>query len=250
MTTRPAGRAFPGASWEPSQASCVVFGQSPCTAHAAVALLRVLTGRGLRAVGMMPVSTGEGHGAGALAALAAAGAFALPREAICPYVFEEAGAAAVLAQQHGITLGLDIMVDTYQALATWSDGVVVAAPGDVQQPLGKTFCLCDFARELALPAVLVVDGKGHGPRAACATAEVLRQRSVPLAGWVAVTDAAAPALDDAIVRRLAGSPLGTLVPSLAGRQGKDMPGERAAGGTCLAQLDPAAVLDALRGPWP
>jgi hypothetical protein len=39
------------------------------------------------------------------------------------------GAAAVLAQQHGITLGLDIMVDSYRTLATWSDGVVVAAPG-------------------------------------------------------------------------------------------------------------------------
>nr|MBF0684754.1 dethiobiotin synthase [Pseudomonas sp.] len=239
-------------NWEASQTSCVVFGQSAGTASAATALLRALTDSGLRTVGMMPVSTGDGPDRNALEALSAAGAFALPSAAICPYVFEEEGAAAVLARQRGITLGLEDMVDTYQALATWSDGVVVAAPGDVQRPLGNTFCLCDLAKALHLPAVLVVDGEGRGPRDACATARALRARSVPLAGWVAIASShtGVSVFNDCVTRNLTASLLGTLIRSPAGQENGYVlePADLLPG--YQAHFDVTAVLAALRGPWP
>ena len=240
-------------NWEASQASCVVFGQSAGTASAATALLRALTESGLRTVGMMPVSTGDGADRNALQALAAAGAFALPSAAICPYVFKEEGAAVALARQHGVTLGLDAMVDTYQALATWSDGVVVAAPGDVQSPLGKAFCLCDLAKALGLPAILVVDGEGRGAREACATARALRKRSVPLVGWVAIASSHAgrSVFNDCITRNLTTSLLGTLIRSPAAQPDDGyVPEAAAAQEDYQADFDLGAVLAALRGPWP
>lgn len=230
------------AHWEASQASCVVLGQSACTAGVAVALLRILTGSGLRAVGMMPVAARDDHSLRVLEALGAAGAFALPTAAICPFMVGETPGNRPMHRDGAVAL--ETVVDAYRALATWSDGVVVVAPGEVTCPMAASFSVCDLARELALPTVLVADTGGQGRHAACATAQALRDCAIPLAGWVAVSrvHSGRPGFS----RRLAASLLGTFVPGCHARQGgrgaAHFLSQRPA---CQARFDVTAVLRAL-----
>ncbi len=226
------------ALWESSLASCLVLGDGQASVSVAVALLGALRDCGLRAFGMMPVSMGVYTRSGALERLAAAGAFSLPSTALCPYVFQEDGAPRAVAEKQGVTLCLEPMVDTYQALCTWSDAVVVAAPGDVHQPLTAAFSLCDLARELALPAILAVSGEGAGLLAACATGQALRDQAVPLAGWVSV--AGAHALDSMQEHRMSRK----LAAPLLGKIARAMPDQQVAPGS---GLDLPAVLATLRG---
>jgi len=156
----------------------------------ASALVHLLRARGVRAVGMKPVAAGaswrDGHWSNeGVERLAEVGSFPLPSTALCPYLLEPAVAPHIAAELSGVTLRLEPMLQTYEALATWADVVVVEGVGGFRVPLSAGFDSADLALELGLPVLLVVGLRPGCLNHALLTAEALASRGLKLLGWVA-----------------------------------------------------------------
>lgn len=156
----------------------------------AVALLRALAGRGLRAVGMKPVAAGAGMGPGGLvnddvtALIQASNVQALP-EWVNPYCFELAIAPHLAAAAAGATVTLERIEQAYDELADRAERVVVEGAGGLMVPLNDREDFADLLARLGLPVVLVVGMRLGCLNHALLTEAVARQRGLRLAGWVA-----------------------------------------------------------------
>lgn len=156
----------------------------------AVALLRALAGRGLRAVGMKPVAAGAEIGPGGLvnddvtALIRASNVHALP-ELVNPYCFELAIAPHLAAAAAGATVTLERIEQAYGALAGRAERVVVEGAGGLLVPLNDREDFADLVARLGLPVVLVVGMRLGCLNHALLTEAVARQRGLRLAGWVA-----------------------------------------------------------------
>ena len=142
------------------------------------ALVRALRGLGVRAVGMKPVAHGRIGAGGAwhsdeLRQLAEASALGLPPRALC------AGLQA--DDRSGLPTPLEAVVDTFRALATWADAVVVDGAD------GASFGAVDLARALQLPFVYVAGGA-----AAVGEARALVAAGLECAGWLGERDVDMP----------------------------------------------------------
>lgn len=152
------------------------------------ALLRSLTGRGTRAVGMKPVAAGlAGPVAVAddVACLRAAGNVDAPPEVMNPFAFVPAIAPHVAAARAGTRIDLERIAAAYAMLAERSDAVVVEGAGGALVPLDARHDMLDIAVRLGFPVLLVV-----GLRLGCLNHALLsdlaiRARGLRLAGWVA-----------------------------------------------------------------
>jgi dethiobiotin synthetase len=156
----------------------------------AVALLRAMAGRGLRAVGMKPVASGSVHTVAGLVnedvvALTQASSIEAPPELVNPYCFQPAIAPHLAAAAAGAQISLARIVDAYHALAVGADCVVVEGAGGLMVPLNDRENFADLVSWLRLPVVLVVGMRLGCLNHALLTAEVLRQRGLTMAGWVA-----------------------------------------------------------------
>ena len=178
----------------------------------ACALLRALGRRGVRAVGMKPVAAGaEQDAAGLLnedvAALNAASAFVAPRSLVNPYCFAPAIAPHIAAARAGVRIELERMAAAFDALTLQADTVVVEGAGGFCIPLGEGFDSADLAARLGLPVILVVGLRLGCLNHALLTAQAIRARGLPLAGWIANhIDPAMEAVDEnvlALAERLA-----------------------------------------------
>ena len=150
-------------------------------------LLRAFAQSGLRAAGMKPVASG---GAGDrthedVAALMAAANVSFPVELVNPYCFELAIAPHLAAQQAGGAIDLARIRECYVAIAARVDRVVVEGAGGLLVPLGPGADFGDLARLLELSVVLVVGMRLGCLNHALLTAEAIRNRGLPFAGWVA-----------------------------------------------------------------
>lgn len=158
--------------------------------RAACALLRALVRAGVRAVGMKPVAAGALRDAEGLlnedvAALIAASAYAAPRAEVNPYCFEPAIAPHIAAARAGVAIKAATIIRAFDALAADADTIVVEGAGGFCIPLGAGFDSSDLAAQLGLPVILVV-----GLRLGCLnhgllTAQAIRARGLPVAGWIA-----------------------------------------------------------------
>jgi dethiobiotin synthetase len=153
----------------------------------AVALIHALRARGLRVAAMKPVSAGNApgeHNEDVVALLQAANVTAAIRD-VNPYAFEPAIAPHIAAQQAGVRIDLDVIVESYGRLAAAADVVVIEGAGGWRVPLNEHEDLADLAQRLGLPVVLVVGLRLGCLNQALLAAESIAHRKLPWGGWVA-----------------------------------------------------------------
>lgn len=106
---------------------------------------------------------------------------------ICPYQLATPAAPHLVAEQLGITLSYQRMLDGFFALRDKVDAIVVEGAGGFLVPFHENKHSGDFAKDINLPVVLVVGMRLGCINHALLTAEAIRQRGLSIAGWVANT---------------------------------------------------------------
>lgn len=135
---------------------------------------------------------------------------------ICPYILETPSAPHLVAKKNGIALNYDKMLGGYQALAKQADAVVVEGVGGFKVPLHEDKNSADFAKDVALPVILVVGMRLGCINHALLTVEAIQQRGLILAGWVANTMSEMNLLDENILslKEMIQAPLLGIIPRL------------------------------------
>ena len=153
----------------------------------AVALIHALRARGLRVAAMKPVAAGAAPGTlnEDVVALRAASNVEAPLAELNPYAFDAAIAPHIAAEAAGIRIDIARIVAAHARLAARADVVVVEGAGGWRVPLGTDADMADLAAHLGLPVVLVVGLRLGCLNHAMLTAEAVRARGVPWAGWIA-----------------------------------------------------------------
>ena len=153
------------------------------------ALIHVLRRLGLRVSGMKPVASGcidtdYGRRNEDADRLLEAANVSADYDLICPYRFVPPIAPHIAAQQEGIDIKTEQILQCYQKLQSCSDAVVVEGVGGWQVPIKEDQFMSDLAVEAGLPVIIVV-----GVRLGCINHALLTAASVlasglPVAGWV------------------------------------------------------------------
>ena len=152
----------------------------------AVALIHALRAQGLRVAAMKPVSAGSKPGQlnEDVVALMQASNVAADVADVNPYAFVEPIAPHIAAQQAGVKIDLSVIASACSRLAAVSDVVVVEGAGGWRVPLNEREDMADLAQRLGLPVVLVVGLRLGCLNHAVLTADAIRARPVPWAGWI------------------------------------------------------------------
>ncbi|WP_418131846.1 dethiobiotin synthase [Variovorax sp. 375MFSha3.1] len=186
------------------------------------AMLSLLAGSGLRAVGMKPVAAGLEEVDGAwrnedVEQLHAAGNVDAPLELRCPYLLRAPMSPHLAARQEGVSITLQPLLSAFEQLSAIADAVVVEGVGGFCVPFGDDFDSADLAVALKLPVILVVGLRLGCLNHALLSAEAIRARGLVLAGWVAsMVDPSmlAPQANLQTLRARLGAPLLGIVPHL------------------------------------
>jgi dethiobiotin synthetase len=153
-------------------------------------LLEALKRAGHSAAGMKPVASGcHVTAAGlrsddALELMQASGAAADYAD-VNPYALVSACAPHIAAQEMGVAIRLEKILESFRRLQRKSPWVVVEGVGGWRVPLGERLTMAEVARALDLPVILVVGLRLGCLNHALLTAEAIRRADIPLAGWVA-----------------------------------------------------------------
>lgn len=155
-----------------------------------VGLLRYLNEKGIKAAGMKPVAsgcerTGEGLRNEDALRILDASAPGVPYDLVNPYSFEPPIAPHIAASKAGVTIGMDRILDCFNAISGQVDCVVVEGVGGWEVPLDNESGMPDLAATLGLPVILVVGIRLGCINHALLTAQAVRSRGLQLAGWVA-----------------------------------------------------------------
>ena len=153
----------------------------------AVALIRALAARGVRVVGMKPVAAGAAPGQlnEDVAALRDAANVDAPLADINPYTFPEPIAPHIAAHKAGIVIDIEHIAAAHERLAGRADVVVVEGAGGWRVPLSEAADMADLAERLGGAVILVVGVRLGCLNHAVLTADAIRNRGLPWAGWVA-----------------------------------------------------------------
>jgi dethiobiotin synthetase len=185
------------------------------------ALLRVLSRRGVIAVGMKPVASGASiDDAGALHnedadALAAVSAPGYAASLTSPYLFSAPLAPHVAARREGRCIERTVILDAFRQLNASAEHVIVEGVGGFVVPFSDTFTSADLAVDVGAPLVLVVGLRLGCINHALLTVEAARTRGLAIAGWVANCQAAGMLEQEATIATLAdrvGAPLLGVLP--------------------------------------
>ncbi|MCS4511056.1 dethiobiotin synthase [Xylophilus ampelinus] len=157
---------------------------------ASAGLLHALARHHARVVGMKPIAAGaEPHGGvwanDDVLALRAASTLAVPAALDNPVLLPDPLSPHIAARRAGTRIDIAHIVRSYRALAAMADAVVVEGAGGFHVPLSDTDTGADLARALGLPVVLVVGMRLGCLNHAALTADAVRARGLPLAGWIA-----------------------------------------------------------------
>lgn len=153
-------------------------------------LLQSLNAAGLRTAAMKPVASeaelcdGELRNADALVLQQTANT-AFPYEYCNPYCFAPAVAPHLAARQAAVQIEFDVIQQAYEQLLKQADFTVVEGVGGWLVPMGQQHTIADLVQVLHLPVILVVGMRLGCINHALLTAENIRQRGIPLIGWVA-----------------------------------------------------------------
>lgn len=156
----------------------------------ACGLIHALQDAGWSSIGMKPVAAGARRVAGRLRnadadRLDIASRTRAPQRLRNPYLFAPAIAPHIAADEAGIPIDIDLLVDRCRELAHRADLVVVEGAGGFRVPLSDASDFGDLAVRLALPMILVVGMRLGCLSHALLTVEAIERRGLVLAGWVA-----------------------------------------------------------------
>lgn len=168
----------------PACASLFVLGAAGQGVHwVALALMHCLRQQGLRTTALMPVACDAQWHNGRwyserVAQLKAHSSFAFPAAALCTVPAPDPSASPPRP------VALRDVLDSYQALATWSDAVVVDGVGEPEALLAPELSLRELARWMRLPVVIVCEDSEAAWHAFCALLTRCRAQGIRVAGWV------------------------------------------------------------------
>lgn len=154
------------------------------------ALLHAFAAQGQRVVGMKPVASGCHQQHGKLVSedveqLLAASNVALPQDLVNPYTFEPPIAPHIAAARAGVEISIPHILQCFEQLQQHADTVIVEGVGGFCVPLNDREDTADLALRLNLPVIMVVGLRLGCINHALLTAEVIYQKGLILAGWVA-----------------------------------------------------------------
>ncbi|SPA47676.1 dethiobiotin synthase [Cupriavidus taiwanensis] len=161
--------------------------------HASATLLHALHAAGYRTAGMKPVASGsewrDGHWHNDdVAQLRAASSVAVPLGQTCPFLLRTPCSPHLAAAQEGVRITRAPIRAAFDALRRQADAVVVEGVGGFNVPLDAgavRWNTADLAVMLSVPVVMVVGIRLGCLNHAVLTAEAIRARGLPLAGWIA-----------------------------------------------------------------
>jgi dethiobiotin synthetase len=190
----------------------------------ATGIVRMLTGRGCRVVGLKPVATGAAQTPEGLInddaiALARESSIRLPYALTNPYCFEPAIAPHLAAEAAGAAIAVDQLVDWYARATPDAEIVIVEGAGGWRVPLHPTGFLSDLPERLGLGVILVVGLRlGCLNHARLTYEAITRTARCPLVGWIG--NRIDPGFESAdanvqTLERLLGGPALALLPALA-----------------------------------
>jgi dethiobiotin synthetase len=153
-------------------------------------LLEALAHAGHSAAGMKPVASGCRVTAtglrsdDALELMQASGAAADYAD-VNPYALGSACAPHIAAQEMGVEIRLEKILESFRRLQQKFPWIVVEGVGGWMAPLGERLTMVEVARPLGLPVILVVGLRLGCLNHALLTMEAIRRADIPFAGWVA-----------------------------------------------------------------
>lgn len=158
--------------------------------YVSCALMRHFTQQNLRVAGMKPVASGCEMLNGQLINedalhLQATANVSLPYATVNPYAFAPAIAPHIAAQQAGVEIQFEPILQAYAQIKQQTDVVIVEGAGGLLVPLNAQYNIADLVKELDIPIILVVGIKLGCINHAQLTAEAIRARGLKLVGWVA-----------------------------------------------------------------
>lgn len=179
------------------------------------ALLQALARRHPRVVGMKPVAAGlvqtpDGWDSEDAISLRAASTVRVPPALDNPVRLPDPLSPHLAAERAGTRIDIHHLVACQRELAQHADAMVVEGAGGFLVPLSPEHTGADLAQALGLPVLLVVGLRLGCLNHALLSAEAIRARGLPLAGWVANRiDPGMAAADDniAFLRQRLGAPL-------------------------------------------
>ncbi|WP_291478060.1 dethiobiotin synthase [Acidovorax sp.] len=162
------------------------------------ALTHLAAQSGLRAAAIKPLAAGQDCVDGRwvnedVLRLRAASNMDLRDDEVGPLQLRTPCAPHIAARLEGRTISRDSLLAAVRGVAARADIAFVEGVGGFRVPLVPGWDTADLAVDLGLPVVLVVGLRLGCINHALLTAEAVRARGLPLAGWVANTvDAAMP----------------------------------------------------------
>lgn len=144
-------------------------------------LLKTLRERGINAVGYKPVACGDRQDA---RCLREAGPEGLSLEELNPVYLKNSTAPYVASLLEGTPVDFDLMKGGLADLAARFELVLVEGVGGWEVPMAKGVNFSDFAADLALPVLLVVENKLGMLNHAVLTANAIRARGLNCIGLV------------------------------------------------------------------
>lgn len=166
------------------------------------ALLHAFAKQGKKVAGMKPVAAGcdeDGLNEDVKKLRAATNISARP-EQTNPYSFIHPIAPHIAAHHASVSINLELILESYNELASQAEVVIVEGAGGFQIPLNDTQDSTDLAIALGIPVIVVV-----GMRLGCLNHALLTVRAINdcglnCAGWVAnIIDAEMNALNENIL---------------------------------------------------
>lgn len=155
------------------------------------ALVWALARQGCRIAPVKPLAAGQarsprGHWINEdVAALQAVQDLGLAEHEVGPLQWRHACAPHIAARLEGRPIDRKALLASVDRLAPVGDGLLVEGVGGFRVPLLPGWDTADFAAALGLPVLLVVGLRLGCINHALLTAEAVRARGLPLAGWVA-----------------------------------------------------------------
>jgi dethiobiotin synthetase len=153
------------------------------------ALLRLFAREGLRAVGFKPVAAGAAATPDGLrnedaVRLREASGIDVPYERVNPVTLGPAIAPHIAAGRVGLAIDIASLASDHERLCEMGDLVVTEGAGGWLVPTGGDATLADLAVAIGHPVVLVVGMRLGCINHALLSAEAIRARGLPLAGWI------------------------------------------------------------------
>ena len=153
-------------------------------------LIRACADQGYKVVGMKPVASGATvvmdklRNEDALILMESANV-EVPYDLVNPYCFSPPIAPHLAAQQSGIVIDLNTILESYKQLSGMADLLIVEGVGGWSVPLNDESDMSDLAQQFGLPVIMVVGIRLGCINHALLTAQSIQAKGCKLIGWIA-----------------------------------------------------------------